>query len=91
MVIVDSACEVHLTDPSVVRQCGQNMTTPKVPLQIIAAGGTQLEHKGSAQIQFELAESNDAICDFQVAEIGKTILSVAQMVDKGYVVEFGPD
>ena len=63
---------------------------PEVPLQIIAAGGTQLEHKGSAQIQFELADGNDVIGDFQVAEIGKAILSVAQMVDEGYVVEFGP-
>ena len=58
-------------------------------LDIRAAGNHGLQHHGSTELQFQCKDGRVLKGEFAVSDIGKTILSVAQLVDKGYTVEFG--
>ena len=89
LILVDSACEVHLADRRIVQKNGNSIGKPPVQLDIRAAGGHGLQHHGSTELQFACKDGRVLRGEFAVSDIGKTILSVAQLVDKGYTVEFG--
>ena len=54
LVLVDSACEIHLTDPKVVRRAGGMIGESAEPLKIMAAGGHRLPHHGCVRAGFEV-------------------------------------
>ena len=84
-ILVDSACDVHLTDRNLVEKSGQK-TVPSSSLNIIAAGNHSLEHCAKTMLHFEGENGQSNEGSFDVSEISKTIMSVAQLVDKGYQV-----
>ena len=86
--MVDSACEIHLTDPKVVEKAGGLVSEPEGSLKIMAAGGHRLAHLGVARVGFEVEGGRKVHATFQVADIGKTFLSVARLTERGFAVLF---
>ena len=87
-VLIDSGCEVHLIDPDLLKKAGLNFNKVEKPLNIIAAGGHRLEHLGWQKITLCTASGQRLLGRFEVAKVGKIILSVSQLADRGTQVLF---
>ena len=73
--------EVHLTDRKLIENKTDKETVPSSPLNIVAAGHHSLEHWGKTKRHFEVQNEQSIEGSSEVSEIGKIILSVAQLVN----------
>ena len=90
-LLVDSGCEAHMIDKDLVLKTGSQINTPASKLCIKAAGGHRLPHHGWQTVPFKTESGVTINCRFEVSDIGRGILSVSQLVDKGYEVIFASD
>ena len=80
-----------MIDRDLVLKTGRQINAPVNRLCIKAAGGHRLPHHGWQTVPFKTESGVTINCRFEVSDIGKGILSVSQLVDKGYKVIFAGD
>ena len=79
-LLVDNACEVHLTDRNLVEKSGRE-TVPSSPLNIIAAVNHSLEHCGTTKLNFEVENGQSTEGSFEMGTVGGHGLFLEQEPD----------
>ena len=60
----------------------------------MAANGAVLGHYGEKKVKFQMKgedEGQIAAMGFQVCDVTKPLVSVAKLIEKGNIIQFGPD
>ena len=87
--VVDSGAEESVAPPGVFAAAVSPSKMSRAGLRYRAANGSRIRNVGQQRVGFTTSEGHHAVMPFQVAEVERPLISVAQLTSAGHRVVLG--
>ena len=87
--VIDSGAEESVAPPGFFAAAVEPSAMSRAGLRYRAANGSRIKNVGQQRVAFNTSEGHHAVMPFQVAEVERPLISVAQLATAGHRVVLG--